>query len=147
MLSCPRSIAYPFSMSETKSQIDFTQIDFPSDRLTVKQLRMAYPYSFDLPDPRPSLTKNSRLYARKSIDSTLGGIVDGERLLASLVFKEAIGLLPTEEETLPRHEIVEGIISDYQRVGLAGEHEAEELIRRIETQAVSQARRQGGPPR
>src|SRR5579871_5370831 len=95
--------------------IDFTQLTFPSDSLTVAALRKAYPHSFDLPSrtggppfsPPPA-------YGRASIEDTLGGVIDSERKLASLAFKRVLGLPLTQAESLDSHQgLAEGLIHEY----------------------------------
>lgn len=126
-------------------QIDFTRIYFPSDRLTVRDLRRAFPGSFDLPG-QPVQKSGTRSYGRASTGSALDGIIDAERLLAGIAFKQVLGQpLGEDEASFDRNEFVEALTTDYVRVGLAaGEHQVRELIRGIEAQAVAQARRHLG---
>jgi hypothetical protein len=126
----------------TDPSVEFTQISFPSDSLTVAALRKSYPRSFDL----PRVGGSDRTYGRGSLDDTLGNVIDNERLIASLAFKKAIGLSPTEAETEePRETLVEFLTHDYVTLGVAaGEHHAEQLIRDIEAQATAQARSHPG---
>jgi hypothetical protein len=130
--------------------IDFSQISFPSDKLTIAALRKAYPNSFDLPARMPSSKyEEPTEYGRGSLEQTLGGVIDAERLVASLAFKESLGLALTESEALrPREVIHDSLTSEYITLGLAsGEHHANQLVRDIETQATSQALAHPGNPR
>jgi hypothetical protein len=126
--------------------IDFTQLKFPSDSLTVATLRKVYPHSFDL----SSRTGGShRTYGRGSLNDTLGGVIDTERLVASLAFKQALRLAPNEAETQDPQETLRDLLaSDYVTLGLAtGQHHAEQLVRDIEGQATTQARTHPGNTR
>jgi hypothetical protein len=128
-------------MSDSIPQIDFTKIAFPSDRITVKSLRDAFPHSFDL--PAHSFDQSStRSYERGSVAQALDGIIDAERLLAGIAFKRALGQpMSSDEGRFDRSEFLDALETDYGRVGLAsGAHQVEELMRAIEAQAVEQAR-------
>ncbi|MBA4068154.1 MAG: hypothetical protein C0501_31525 [Isosphaera sp.] len=126
--------------------IDFTIIRFPTDRLTVAGLRRVYPHSFDLPAPAGPTRRD---YYRKSIEDTLGGIVDAERVIASLAFKRVLGLpLTVEESRQTGEDHLNDLICCYMELGLAaGEHHGEQLAREIETQATVQAARYLSHPR
>jgi hypothetical protein len=136
-------------MPDPEPQIDFTRIEFPTDRLTVKELRKALPHCFDLPAPEGPHHQREGFFKRESLESYLGGIINAEREVAALAFHTALGQVKPEyhEGTLgPRWEVLEVLISDYTKVGLArGEHHGQELIREIESQAVAQAQRYLGP--
>jgi hypothetical protein len=134
----------------TEPAIDFTQLPFPSDNLTVAALRKAYPYSFDLPSRIvASKFDTPREYGRISLEETLGGVIDAERMVASMAFKQAMGLPPTESEAQRSRETLrESLASEYVTLGLAaGEHHADQLIRHIEAEATTQARSHPGHPR
>ena len=126
-----------------ESSIDFTRIEFPSDRLTVKVLRQKFPEVFDRP-PRDG----SRLWRRPTqqenndLETLVGGILNTERELAARAFYAATGKeLPSHDRGAGyRDEAAECLGNDYMRYGLArGRHEAAEMIRHIEAQATSQA--------
>jgi hypothetical protein len=64
--------------------IDFTQLTFPSDSLTVAALRKAYPHSFDLPSRTGGSPSTTPLaYSRARLEDTLGGVIDTERKLGT----------------------------------------------------------------
>ena len=134
----------------TEPAIDFTQLPFPSDNLTVAGLRKVYPHSFDLPARIPALKFETAIeYGRASLEKTLGGVIDAERMVASLAFKQALGLVLTESESRrSRESLLESLASEYVTLGLAaGEHHADQLVRDIEAQATTQARSHHGQPR
>jgi hypothetical protein len=132
-------------MPDPTPQIDFSQIEFPSDRLTIRDLRRAFPHAFDLPGQEAHRSQE-RGYGRQSVGDALDGIIDAERLLAGRAFKEALGEpYSNDEAAQARWDIIEGLVSDYRRAGLAsGEHQSNELIRGIESQAADQAQRHRG---
>lgn len=134
-------------MPQPIPHIDFTRIDFPSDRLTVRDLRCVYPGSFDLPVKGVDKGE-SRSYGRASAGRALDGIIDAERILAGIAFKQVLGQPLSEEETaLERREIIEALVTDYGQVGLAtGKQQVNHLVRGIEAQAVAQAQRHLGGP-
>ncbi len=75
-------------MSPAEFAIDYTQIEFPSDQLTVKALRKAIPHSFDLP-ARENYSRFSRqgFIRRESLENSLYGLdhVVGNNALDVLV--------------------------------------------------------------
>jgi hypothetical protein len=123
--------------------LDFTQIAFPSDRLTVKDLRRDAPGCFDLTAPE-HLPEREGFLQRQSIEYTLGGIINTERELAAIAFFAALGTSPLESfgKLGPRDFAAECLANDYVRLGLAsGQHHAEQLIRDFEQAAADQARK------
>jgi hypothetical protein len=141
-------------MSDAQPNIDFTQIAFPSDKLTIKELRKSVPHSFDLP-ARERYQRSDRkgFFKRESLENYLGGIINTERELAALAFYKALGQEnPTYNDINlgPRWEAAEVLIRDWVKVGLTtGKQHGEQLIRDVESQAVAQAQRYLGstPPR
>jgi alpha-D-ribose 1-methylphosphonate 5-triphosphate synthase subunit PhnI len=142
-------------MTESEPKIDFTQINFPSDKLTVRMLRTACPEGFDVDCPQDSLAlagSNDRgYYDRRSFDEFLGmGLIDIERLVAERAFKVFLGQSIQGDERLSnRDELISCLVTEYKDYyGLArGEHEALAMIRGIEAQADAQARQHPGRPR
>jgi hypothetical protein len=126
--------------------INFAAIRFPTDQLTVADLRRIYPQSFDMSVP---LGATKRGYGRQSIEDTLGDIIDAERVIANLAFKQLLGIpLTVEEEQKTRHDHLDNLASSYIDLKLvSGEHEAMQVVREIERQAVAQAERFHGHPR
>jgi hypothetical protein len=131
-------------MSTDEQSIDFTLIAFPSDSLTISTVRKAYPYSFDLPDRNEFIRSNSARYnSRKSIEDALGGLINFERIVASLAFKKALGLPLSDQESdfKSSGDSLDFLAEEYVLLALAaGPHEARELIKGIESQATAQAR-------
>ena len=140
-------------MTESTPQIDFTRIEFPSDRLTIKMLRTAWPEGFDVDMPKgigAYSEERAHEYDRRSLDDFLGtGIIDAERRLAERAFKMARGQSVDEDRRLKKKDELVGFLSEeYKTSGLArGEHEAAAMLRRIEVQAEAQAREYPGRPR
>jgi hypothetical protein len=138
-------------MTDTEPKIDFAAIDYPTDKLTVKMMRQRSPHAFDT-EPRPEwgpyiVTESRSRFRRMSMDKVISHAVDSERKLAEWAFKKALGQ-PVEDRGFPgdRETTLECLSSDYIKWGLArGEHEASEMLRSIEAQAVAQARQHGGP--
>lgn len=124
--------------------IDFTLIEFPTDRLTIKDLRKRWPQGFDIP-PREDQTQWGRIgpYPRKDIDSIIGSVIDTERELAERAFCAALGKrVPEHLRGFLGEESAELLAQTYVEYGLAtGEHHARELIRNIEAQGTAQARK------
>jgi hypothetical protein len=137
-------------MTEPEPKVDFTQIDFPSDELTVKVLRKAFPDGFDVDVAKDSLSlSDDRAYVRRTMDDGLGGFIDVERMVAERAFKVALGQSVTGDPNISnKHELIDILVHRYKQFGLArGEHEALTMLRRIETQAEAQARQYPGRSR
>jgi hypothetical protein len=135
-------------MTDTEPKIDFAAIDYPTDKLTVKMMRQRTPIAFDIePDRQWQVTESRSRYRRLSMDSAFAHAIDSERQLAEWAFKKTLGQ-PIDDERFSiarREETLECLASDYIKWGLArGEHEASEMLRSIEAQAVAQARQHGG---
>jgi hypothetical protein len=138
-------------MTATEPQIDFTRIEFPTDKLTIKDLRKTDPEAFDVePAKKPGRPDHlwPRPLHRMSLDTLLAATLDSERILAEMAFKTALGQPVKITGMGDREVIFENLGSDYVSLGVAGgEHEAHEMLRGIEAQAVAQARQHGGRPR
>jgi hypothetical protein len=138
-------------MTATNPTIDLTRIKFPTDKLTVRMLRKAYPAAFDVePPPNPILDENrQRPLRRQSLDAVLACVVDSERILAEMAFKAALGRVVLDDDRQGgRETIIYDLSGDYVAFGLArGDHEAQEMLRSIEAQAAAQARQHGDRPR
>jgi hypothetical protein len=137
-------------MTDSEPRIDLTTIDYPSDKLTVRMMRNRFPKAFDVEPESDSYTAGERRpLHRMSLDVALGPFIDNERILAEWAFKKAMGQ-PVEDSEFPRDRetTLECLGNDYIKFGLArGEHEAQQMLRSIETQAIAQAREHGGRPR
>jgi hypothetical protein len=130
--------------------IDFTLIDFPTDHLTVKDLRKRWPHGFDTSPPPGQRFDDGEIglrlgpYRRKNLDDILGSTIDTERELAELAFCATLGREPPEplRGDGRRDESAELLAHTYVGYGLAtGDHHAMELIRDIEAQGAAQARK------
>ncbi len=125
-------------------EIDFSAIPFPTDSLTVRDLRRLHPEGFDRPPPESSVgeVRHGVRGRRRSLDVVLGDLVDLEREVAESAFQSA---LSGTGATHPEHEPGEArkcLAAEYVRLGLAaGSHHAEQLIREVEAAAISQAER------
>ncbi len=134
-------------MTDTEPKIDFTQIEFPSDKLTIKMLRQVWPDATDVDRWRDTGRAPHRVYVRHSLDNVLGdGIIDLERLIAERAFKVALGQPVKDNPAISnKDELIECVSNTYLKYGLSrGEHETAQMIRRIEAQAEAQARQHGG---
>ena len=129
-------------------KINFTTINFPSDNITVKMLRQAWPDATDV-ELGEIGTVGERGYRRRAIDDVLGcAIIDAERHLAELAFRTKFGQSRKSMPVFNKDDIVEALGKEYERFGLArGKHEIATMIRRIESQAEAQASQLGAPPR
>lgn len=128
-MTCPNSLP---------GSVNYTSIVFPSDRITLADLRRAHPERFDAEggdrfkrsERDPSFALNSILYL--------------ERLLARAAFEQALGSSAgvIEDSGLDRHDCVKELASFYALYRVAsGPHQTEQLIRDIESQAAAQAAR------
>jgi hypothetical protein len=116
-------------MSNSVPSLDLSQITFPTDHITVRDIRQEWYQASDTE-------------RRLGLLMGLKDLVDTERELAELAFYSALGVEP------PAHvyrgmggidgarEVLE---SEYQRRKIAGEHAAKQLVKNIETQASAQA--------
>jgi hypothetical protein len=119
--------------------IDFTTIRFPTDRLTISDLRRVYPCSFDQP-PEIESSLSQSAYGRASIEEALGRVIDAERAIASTAFKKLTGQTLTEDEATRDKAGYQYVIDEYIDLGLArGAYQAEQLLRDIVGQAQEQA--------
>jgi hypothetical protein len=125
--------------------IDFSAMDFPSDRLIVRAIRTAFPSSFDIAG-HPHQSSRSRCFGRASVGAALDGVIDAERLVASIAFRRTAGQeLSEDESSFDRREIIDALTTDYLRLGLAtGKLQVVELVRQIEAQAIEQAHNKAG---
>jgi hypothetical protein len=125
-----------------ESDIGFATFDFPSDKLTVRELRRLHPEQLDRREPEWATHDNS-LYAK------LSELIFCERVFASNTYDQARGQyreggIYEEDLELVREELA-GV---YIKFGLAsGKVHAEELVRSVEREALQQAARHGGQGR
>jgi hypothetical protein len=131
------------------TQLDLTKIAFPTDRLTVKDLRRYCPTAFDLPAGEGHLYDVEGLFDRVSLETVLGAVLDAERQLAHRAYCKARGM-PPPQQLSDQEGLVESLTADYAAMGLSsGPRHAEQLIRSFEEAAAKQARQHAPnlPPR
>lgn len=125
-------------MTEAEPQIDLTRIAFPSDHLSILDIRRMFPFQLD--------GSRSQDVSPLSLDDILSSLIDVERKLAENAFDEAVGR--TGRWASYRDSQREGLTDDYIKFGLAqGDQHAAQLIRDFEAQAAEQGKGLGGPVR
>lgn len=133
-------------MTAEEPEIDYviyTSIAFPSDNLTIRDLRRAHPDQFDV-DDGPDFFDH--VGENILADDTIGTMLYVERLLARGAYEEARGnrdyLL--KKQAVEREGLIAELAEDYMRYGLAsGPQHAQQLIRDFEAQAAAQAVKPG----
>jgi hypothetical protein len=131
-------------MLDTEPVIDFSLIAFPTDRLSVQDMRRLYPHGFDLTVDDDALgeIREGTYYRRRSLDVILGDLVDVEREVAERAFYRALGGHRPDRLCGNPDEAVLCLVNGYIQFGLAsGEHHVDQLVRDIENQATAQAHR------
>lgn len=123
-------------------EIDLTRIEFPSDGMTIKDIRRIWPVAVDTGE-------NVDLFSRPvggRAGEILFSMLTMERDLAKATYGLELGRKP--DISYADNDVkllVEDLSEIYIRVGLgSGPHHAGQLIRSIESQAVSQARQHTG---
>jgi hypothetical protein len=122
--------------------LDYSAIQFPSDSLSVKDLRRLFPKAFDVPvtEAWVGRIRDAAFHMHESLDAALGNVLDAEREVAERAFQSALGSDPRKWSLAAADEVRDCLAADYVRTGIAaGEHQAQEFIRNIERQAISQA--------
>lgn len=124
--------------------LDFTKLSFPSDKLTIRDLRRLFPDEFDVGS---SVT----FFDEKTQPGTLADLLHAERCLAEFAVGRAsrtvIGWPVDKPEPTEKNmdQIVESekklytqdLVHGYQKFGLAsGPETARQLIREFETAAI-----------
>lgn len=126
-------------------RIQHVQIDYPTDRLTVKDLRKAFPHSFDVPSNKETDPNDLKgiFHGRRGVDIGFGTMIIRERLFSEIAYKKHLGQALTEDESLvTREDLVDDLSEDYIKLGIAaGEKHAEQLLRHVENQAIAQAQK------
>ncbi len=119
-------------MSDLAPHIDFSRLVYPTDRLTIGQLRVVEPDLF---------ARDDVLEFEKTWNDAepMAGLLL-EREIAHKAFAAALGL-PEPHDRESRDELVEMLGGFYGRFGLSsGPKHTAELVRSIESQAVDQAK-------
>src|SRR5207244_2020081 len=132
---------YRFRAAMSEPVLDFSQIRFPSDRVTVADLRRLWPWAFDQYRP-PEPGHRGDIKRGGDLSTTLGCLLDCERIYADLVFRQALGM-PRADGGIPMPEGADIELAEvYESYGWArGEHEAREMVRDIESQVLAQAQK------
>ncbi len=116
--------------------VDYTSIDFPSDKLSVRDLRRAHPDQFDV-EGEPRFFQPDGL-----AEEVVGGMIGHERILARGAY-EAVRGDPNylvNEYDVDRDTFIDELTAMYTPYGLAsGPEAARLLIERFEAQAAGQA--------
>jgi hypothetical protein len=126
------------SPDSPQNALDYSSIRFPSDRITMADIRRSHPGRFDAEvpeafshtDAEPGFTLNAVIYA--------------ERLLAQAAFEKANGnpIDVIQMAGLERDECIETLAEQYRQYGVAeGLQHTVQLVRDIESQATAQAGR------
>jgi hypothetical protein len=118
-------------LTEDIPKLNFEQIDFPTDHLTVRDIRQEW------------YRATSRAQITTSFVKGLEDIIQTERELAEGAFYDALGIEPPAD----LYGVFGGVDGtrevlalEYERRGIAsGQHAAELLVSSIETQAAAQA--------
>lgn len=125
-------------MTGNPPEIDLKTLSFPTDRLTIKEIRAAEPDLFATAE----VLELDRSFAR----SDFSAMLSLEREVADRAYGEAIGSPDPEAED--RAYLIELLTQQYEGHGLStGPHQTEELVREIERQAVDQAQKHLGKRR
>jgi hypothetical protein len=139
-------------MAEREFQaLDFSQISFPSDRISIRSLRTLHPQWFDhgfyLFDADESQLTQPQYFLREDMPGLatddVGVMLLRERLIATCAYADAKGL-PRPWQWKIEEEKQE-LLDSYITHGLAsgGPHQAQELIRQIERAGTGLAQSQG----
>ena len=111
-------------MTNLEPQIDLTKIELPSDKLTLKALRTAFPDDEQL---------------RVALED-IRCMMDAESRFARSVFQAALRGRPTRPEIRKSYLEDDGLAQAYIEYGVAkGLNHADELLRNVEAQADAQA--------
>ncbi|HEX4609317.1 MAG TPA: hypothetical protein VH092_14055 [Urbifossiella sp.] len=117
--------------------IDYTSLHFPSDRITLLDVRRAHPDRFDVEDGRQFSDPEGKG------DFRLAPLVYLERIIARAAFEAALGK-PSDlyaERGLERAGCVEEVAELYRMYGVStGLQHTQQLVRDLETQAAKQAK-------
>lgn len=121
--------------------IDFSGIDFPSDGLTLGQIRQRHRALFDrgMRGFQPSFFWEAEKPQHSR--ETIGGLLYAERLVCCCAFALADA---TPAPACDIHAVKERLAEQYVGYGIArGEHHAQQLIRGLERQGVALAQQAG----
>jgi hypothetical protein len=134
-------LSHRFPVPDPEPQLDLAKIAFPTDRLSIKDLRKLFPAEFDARD-------NTRVHYFHPHGSRrmLAFMLDTERDLARTTFEIAMGRAHNIDKNTLK-DIKKDLAELWIEHGLAsGLHHAGQQIRDIETQVVEQTKSFGPPP-
>jgi len=119
-------------MIDFAPQIDFSRIAFPTDQLTVGQLRERFPEEF-------KGEKVTFFYDQKGMELT--STIDIERELAKHAFDAVLGRKKGDPEAaFIREELEDCLAGSYVFLRMAkGKHEASQMVREVISAAEAQA--------
>ncbi len=130
----------------SEHDVDFYMISFPSDRISLKDLRNRKPEFFDA-----SSVACAKLFEQDASANTANEIMTmlySEREIAQGAFWRAQNVTFDKTYAEDLHGCAEDLAKLYELYGLSsGPHQTRELIRGIESQAEAQARAHTGPLR
>ncbi|MCA9040730.1 MAG: hypothetical protein KDA65_10315 [Planctomycetaceae bacterium] len=124
------------------SNIDFRGTDFPSDRLTIRQLRELEPDLFDQGFQREESVQPLYFFQEDHTENGIGSLLFLERLNATWAYAKAKGIDGPKD--WDRETYRDELIDFYRKFKLAsGIKHAEELVRDVERQGVQLAQQKG----
>jgi hypothetical protein len=116
-------------LTDPVPKLDLEQITFPTDHLTVRDIRQEW------------YRATTRFQITTSLVKNLDGLIDTERELAEFAFYEALGVEASRPRVFGGTDSAREVLAhEYERRGIAsGQHAAELLVSSIEKQAAAQA--------
>jgi hypothetical protein len=130
-------------MTEAKPQIDYTRIEFPSDLVSLKQLRSLQLMLGDVGEDLDLMHMQEREFARLGFSRQWGDEEEIRGAIADIIdWSEADGACNAAREV---QDAREHLASLYVQFGIAeGPETAKQLIQRLELMGAEQAQRQRG---
>jgi hypothetical protein len=131
-------------MGSDDPDLDLSKFDFPTDMLTIKDLRLLYPGHLD----NRSVTSMDQL-REGSVYEKLAALISEERIIAIDIYDQARGKKrPFSLRGADLKSALEELAEEYIKFGLAsGPAHAKQLARSVKSQALQQAERHGGKGR
>jgi hypothetical protein len=131
-------------MGSDDPDLDLSKFDFPTDKLTIKDLRRLYPGRLDNRDV--SMLEDCR---EGSVYEKMAELISEERIIAIDIYDQARGKKrPFGLRGKDLKDALEELAEDYIKFDLAsGPTHAKELARSVKSQALRQAERHGGKGR
>ena len=126
---------------QSESQLDHVGMQYPSDNVTMGQLRARFPELFN----------GKAIYSNRLSSLTLDivGTMALEQALAEKAFAKAAGLPdPDPDPLVSRREAMRMLNEDYRRYGISsGPQQTRELVRSFEAAAANQGKAARGTSR